>query len=444
MSKDINLTEGTVTEVLNDKVDIDFQNVPTNSVSFARCSKEVTNCIIEAPQRIKYTLVDGVLTILKGTVVIVPYGVEDRTSEFPKGSTFIHENFKVYDTQFADGKFFVWAEIQSGIVCSTGREAKQSCFQAIRINYNSADNGDFHIAWSGSSVPTSAGMFYNTDSNIISYVNYDDTSLTESVMCFPITTSTVESKAYKSVDQVFNGMGYIGSTIWVDKGVKGLAPNGRNEDGTIKNSLVTTQKVITRTWTSDTSQGKIAFGANSIRLVTNLASMNEDGYLMEIDNSQISAPIGATYSMSNGTITSLKPLKPLLINDICDSQWVLGRVTLASDVVWNSSSPTVEYDLSDFLPKDDYNYEVLFATVGYTGSVSGNFIALTFQTDMLPNVIIFGQARTRTASSVDCGGCCVLPVGSGRKISKGTSGSSNANGTYTLYAYGYRRLGKNV
>lgn len=82
MSNDINLTEGAVTEVLNNKVDIDFQNVPSNSVGFARCSTEVTNCITEIPQRIKYTLENGTLTILAGSVVIVPYGVEDLLKHY--------------------------------------------------------------------------------------------------------------------------------------------------------------------------------------------------------------------------------------------------------------------------------------------------------------------------------------------------------------------------
>ena len=42
---------------------------------------KITNCLLEIPQRIKYTLVNGTLTIKAGTVVIVPYGVEDLTSQ---------------------------------------------------------------------------------------------------------------------------------------------------------------------------------------------------------------------------------------------------------------------------------------------------------------------------------------------------------------------------
>ena len=77
---------------------------------------QITNCITEIPQRIKYTLESGTLTIKAGSVVIVPYGVEDLTNQCPIGLTFVHENFKVYDTQFTDGKFFVWAEVVSDIV----------------------------------------------------------------------------------------------------------------------------------------------------------------------------------------------------------------------------------------------------------------------------------------------------------------------------------------
>ena len=37
---------------------------------------------------------------------------------------------------------------------------------------------------------------------------------------------------FASIDQVFNGFGYIGSTVFALPGVKVQIPNGRNEDGT--------------------------------------------------------------------------------------------------------------------------------------------------------------------------------------------------------------------
>lgn len=76
---------------------------------------QITNCLLEVPQRIKYDLTDGTLIVKAGSVVIVPYGTKDLTSQYPKGARFLHDNFKVFDTQFADGKFFVWAELVNDI-----------------------------------------------------------------------------------------------------------------------------------------------------------------------------------------------------------------------------------------------------------------------------------------------------------------------------------------
>lgn len=52
------------------------------------------------------------------------------------------------------------------------------------------------------------------------------------------------------INQIFNGIGYIGSTIWVDKGIKVLIPDGRNEDGTLKNIEYEQPKIVTRTFTT--------------------------------------------------------------------------------------------------------------------------------------------------------------------------------------------------
>ena len=60
-------------------------------------------------------------------------------------------------------------------------------------------------------------------------------------------TSTVINTGFTSIDQVFNGMGYIGSTVWVDKGVKGLIPNGRNEDGSLNNIEIISDKLFIHT-----------------------------------------------------------------------------------------------------------------------------------------------------------------------------------------------------
>lgn len=59
--------------------------------------------------------------------------------------------------------------------------------------------------------------------------------------------STDGNTVITSVNKVFNGFGYFGSTVFALPGVKGLIPNGRNEDGTLRNTEFTISSVKTYT-----------------------------------------------------------------------------------------------------------------------------------------------------------------------------------------------------
>lgn len=248
MSEDINVTDGTVLETLNNKVDLDGGNYvgsPLEDYVHKHCLNEkITNCLLEVPQRIKYDLTDGILTVKAGSVVIVPYGTDDLTSQYPVGSTFLNENFKVYDTQFADDKFFVWAEVQNGLsTIYDGSTTSANGMFFITIS----DNGLILSARSNvaSGASGTAVTYYNTTTNKLTHNQTGTISL-------PILECTYGTSVTNSfaINNVFNGVGKIGSTIWVDKGVKGLIPNYRNADGSLNNIEFTTDKILTSTNTT--------------------------------------------------------------------------------------------------------------------------------------------------------------------------------------------------
>lgn len=211
---------------------------------------QITNCIIEIPQRIKYILEDGTLTIKAGSVIIVPYGTEDLSAQYPVGATFLNDNFKVYDTQYTEdtegnGKFFVWAEIQND------RSIKQQYnSENLLISFNiSGDVICTNPGKSGTATPeatTTHINFYNTSEN---KCFFDVGSWNQTTLPIMVVDRSAEVGFIK-VKQVFNGIGYIGSTYWVDKGVKGLIPNGRNEDGTLNNIRFAPDKFLTYTFSS--------------------------------------------------------------------------------------------------------------------------------------------------------------------------------------------------
>ena len=174
-------------------------------------NNKITNCITEIPQRIKLELTDGTLTLKAGSEVIEPNGVG----------------------------VFEYIPIANDLNVSASGTASNN--NVIVYYYNNSLRYTT-VGKSGATEDTSDGLFYNTTENRVRRyapgLAHDGTSL-------PIAILTMTNGVFTSIDQVFNGMGYIGSTIWLDKGVKGLIPNGRNEDGTLNNKYYEVSKLTT-------------------------------------------------------------------------------------------------------------------------------------------------------------------------------------------------------
>lgn len=202
----------------------------------------ITNCLLEVPHRIKYELADGYLTIKAGTILIVPYGTVDLSATYPVGSNFLHSNFKVISTQYNNnGKFFIWVELQEDLIHTTQGVLTESGMEFILPEMNWATDWGLESILSGETPPTGNRFFYNTQTNYVEW--YDDNEIIHLGFSLPIMVTNKENGIPTSIKQVFNGMGYIGSTIWVDKGVKGLIPNGINKDGTLANINTGTQNI---------------------------------------------------------------------------------------------------------------------------------------------------------------------------------------------------------
>lgn len=203
---------------------------------------QLTNCLLDVPQRIKYTLEGGTFTLKAGSVVIVPYGVEDLTAQYPVGSTFINENFKVADTQWYGGKFFVWAEVVEDMVNSAATTDTNTRTLYLTLNDNLIRAQFYSGSGAEEYTGTKSYLWYRTDENLTK--RYSSGTLSTSVCSLPIGTCTANGTVYiGSIDQFFNGIGYIGSAVWADKGVKCSIPNGRNDDGTLKNLEITQPKL---------------------------------------------------------------------------------------------------------------------------------------------------------------------------------------------------------
>lgn len=127
-----------------------------------------------------------------------------------------------------------------------------------------------------------------------------------------------------------------------------------------------------------------------------------------------------------------------------DGQWIEKYVTFAGSVSFANNS-TTRYDLSTYLPNDNYNYEIAVRASGSTGTTAGNQFEASFSSDLVTYVWSYPvcSAITRTASSQRTNGCTIIPVGTGRYINLYVSNGSGGLQYGYFTAAAYRRIGTN-
>ena len=267
--------------------------------------KNITNCLLEVPQRIKLELNDGTLTLKAGSQVIVPNGFEaDGTT--PK---------------------FDYVTVESDVTYTRSYNSQSLIY--FNPSKNIIDGFALNMVTSGATPPstitTTYWLWYDTVNNLVKKTD-NNGSTWENAGSLPIGLITVLNGAISLIDQVFNGMGYIGSTVWVDKGVKGLIPNGRNEDGTLNNREFATDKVLT--YTSDKY-------ANSRYITLSATGVNipyQSYYLYDSFNNinlvqggkVVNAVVGSLNTDANGVISDFQPKQPFRAVDYNDKSEISG------------------------------------------------------------------------------------------------------------------------
>lgn len=244
-------------------------------------SPYTTNRILEIPQDIKLELNNGTLTLKAGSKVYVPNGAGT----------------------------FNTVTIASDV--STARQDNQDC-----IAWYNTDNGTIQVFpsilfYSGTTAPSDYPFifWYDTTNNKCK-VTSDSGSTWVEGKSFPICVVSTDGTKISAIKQVFNGFGYIGSTVFVLPGVKVQTPNGRNEDGTYNYLLKETTSVTTRSVSGSglnqyimiDSNGNIAGPTDKVKYDSELNS-----YIYTHDNSKQSWCIFAELNFESGKITSWKP-----------------------------------------------------------------------------------------------------------------------------------------
>lgn len=234
-------SENTINELLEKGIEtrakVDFSNLTEQAEKHFLNKSQITNCLTEIPQRIKWSFSNGVFTLKSGSEVVFPNGFEED-GVTPKYDYITIENDLTFSNSGGTGIYSLVYNANKNVVSST-----------------------IFPSSSGNDIPTPSSsykLYYNISTNKILF---DNGSWTEG-FSFPIALLNTQDGVPISVYQLFNGIGYIGSTIWVDKNIKCLIPNGKNYDGSLNNTEFVTNKLFTFTVSRQVSRC-VVLGTNN-------------------------------------------------------------------------------------------------------------------------------------------------------------------------------------
>lgn len=261
--------------------------------------RNITNCLLEVPQDIKLELVDGVLTLKEGSKVYIPNGFETDGTTKKFDEVTIDSGLTSRQNSASNDKVFLFSD-KTRLMTATMPSLSVSELPNSPVGYR---------------------LYYNTTTNKCSYYASDGWIHDVS---FPIGIATRSPNGFSSIDQVFNGFGYIGSTVFALPGVKGLIPDGINEDGSFNNIEYTVSDISTYTWNASYSGDyeNIIFTNSVITGNSGWAEYKEKENVIwdNTTNSYFLALPFCNTTILNGVITSFTPKKPFRAVDYNDYQ----------------------------------------------------------------------------------------------------------------------------
>ena len=247
-----------------------------------------TNCITKIPQDIKLELVDGILTLKSGSKIYDGAGnpiniIKDYIVDITNSNGVVG----VYYSQNQDK---VWA------------------------------NQHMSLATSGTTPPEGTGMFYNTSTKSVDF--YSNGSVSDANWSLPLAIITTSNGALTTINQIFNGFGYIGSTIFALPDIEGLIPNGRNADGSLNNTKFVTTNVLTST-RGFSGSNKVYVRGNSLTYTAGVYYNKEENKNIGISDGLYSnyCESGTLFADSTGKITLFSPKNVFQAVDRNDTNW---------------------------------------------------------------------------------------------------------------------------
>lgn len=184
--------------------------------NLALSQRHITNCLTKIPQDINLSVTNGVITLGKGSKVYFPNGVN------------------VFEEIITQNDIILQSSVGT-----PGRRLLTLDKSMLGFNWYLVEE-----CISSLNQPVSFGLWWNLTDNII-YKGAD--SYTQSL---PLAIFSSDANNNITIEQVFNGAGVFGKTIFALPGMEGLVSNGWNTYGSSKNIIQKLDKVMTYTFTS--------------------------------------------------------------------------------------------------------------------------------------------------------------------------------------------------
>lgn len=270
---------------------------------------QITNCITKIPQDIKLELSNGTLTLKAGSKVYVPNGV----GVFKE--ILVNSDISLTDTTNYNNLFVFY---NNGIL------------ERILTSQ----------VFSGTAAPSTTTFlyWYDTTNNLIKRTTNGGDTWTSGNISFPLGLFSTNGTGFSSIDQVFNGFGYIGRTIFSLPGVEGLIPNGRNTDGSLNNTKFIYNAV--KTFTNTLKRNNAIFSCTKFGiLIRNVLSYDYDKNLnfngVSFVNNEMNA--GTLTADSTGRVTSFSPKLPVKLADNQEVVHKIGNETIEGEKIFTSN-----------------------------------------------------------------------------------------------------------
>ena len=294
-------------------------------------------------------------------------GYNDWTSVIWDGTKFIVAGSSGYVAVSVNGTIWggaIFGEVTIGSDKTVSAQSVTGKTMVFYDNTTSTARCDIIVdnCLSGTSAAANS-MLYNTSNNIIDYYNGSAVA-SGAKYSFPLAIVTVSNGSVISIDQIFNGIGYIGSTVFSFPGIKGLIPNGMNNNGSLKNNTFLTTDICTTNFSSTYTHDNVQIGITSSTLTCNDSYAYNSSTNMNTGNYCL---IGSL-NVSSGKITYFQTKTVFNSMDYGDFASLKNGVSGFDNAI-NTINNTIG-DLEDSIDDIEDSLDDLETAVGNIGNIS--------------------------------------------------------------------------